>query len=501
MATAGEMNQPARRPQAARQRAQDIPLSSADRGILLRAVASIYRDMDSARLLLDNIRFPASQLPGFSSPINFWNEVFFQLEQGVLPTPFRLVLETVLQTYGYRDDLRELAERYGLVAVEPEPESDGEDEDAPETCHVIVRAENEEEREGARRILMEAGQQPREVWSTPHAVSYQVAATEPGALRRQLERTDLGWTVVPPGRPDYLLNLLYVQGPDGRQWRITDAPAAQTVGNVAAQVVGEYGAGMDTSVPTVIDHEGPGGRRRRMNPDSTLDEEGVRDGDRMHVGFEATAGAANPLERQDALYRVRNQILDFAEQHTDFEVRVNSSTLPTTYELRFEHPSFGPPAGAGGGPVPVSRHAVLVQLGPDFPETAPYVFWETPIFHPNVFPNYECDLYRAHPESRGAVCLGAIAESYVPSLDFADVCQLLIDIAAYRNYGIEVEAGPIDARGEFATHANFFDPLAAMWARGDEGRQRIAEIGGSPEHRAMNGRLEYPNVIEAVDGP
>lgn len=489
------MSQPPRRPQAGSQRAQDIQLSPHDRGVLLRAVASIYRNMESASLLLDNIRFPSSQLPGFSSPINFWNEVFFQMEAGVMATPFRLMLETVVQTYGSRDDLSELVERYGLSNGPPA------DEDTPETCHVIVRAENEEERDVARRVLGEAGQHPREVWSTPHAVSYQVSATEPGALRRHLERTDLGWTVVPPGRPDYLLNLLYVQGPDGRQWRITDAPAAQTVGNVAAQVVEQYGAGMDTSVPTVIDHEGPGGRRRRMNPDSTLDEEGVRDGDRMHVGFEATAGAGNPLERQDALYRVRNQILDFAEQNTDFEVRVNSTTLPTEYELRFEHPGFGPPAGAGGGPVLVSRHAVLVQLGPDFPETAPFVFWETPIFHPNVFPNYECELYRAHPESRGAVCLGAIAESYVPSLDFADVCRLLIDIAAYRNYGIEVEAGPIDARGEFATHANFFDPLAAMWARGSEGRRRIAEIGGSPEHRVTQGRVRYPNVIEAVDGP
>ncbi|WP_369232442.1 effector-associated domain EAD1-containing protein [Streptomyces sp. R21] len=495
------MNQPPRRPQAARQPVQDIAITPQERGTLLRAIAGIYRDMDSARLLLDNIGFPAGQVPGFTSPVNFWNEVFFQIDAGV-PTTFRLMLETARQTYGTHPDLLELAERHGLVDATPEDEDEGAvAENAPETCHVIVRAENEEEREAALRILEQAGQQPREVWSTPHAVSYQVSATQPGPLRRDLERTDLGWTVVPPGRPDYLLNLLYVQGPDGRQWRITDAPAAQTVGNVAAQVVEQYGAGMDTSVPTVIDHEGPGGKRRRMNPDNTLDEEGVQDGDRMHVGFEATAGAVNPLERQDALYRVRNQIVDFAEQNPDFEVRVNSTTLPTEYELHFEHPGFGPPAGGGGGPVQVSRHAVLVQLGPDFPETAPYVFWETPIFHPNVFPNYECELYRAHPESRGAVCLGAIAESYVPSLDFGDVCRLLIDIAAYRNYGIEVESGPIDARGEFATHANYFDPIAARWAQSDEGRERIARIGGSPEHRATPRRGEYPNVIEPVEGP
>ncbi|MPY58428.1 hypothetical protein [Streptomyces spongiae] len=498
MATSGEMSRPPRRGRSGRARAQDIPITTEDRRLLLQVVSVIYRNMDAARLLLDSIGFPSSQVPQFTSSINFWNEIFFQMDQGAVAAPYRQTLETALQTYGSHPDLLDLAEQYGLVEAAPD-EAGTEPADTTPTCHVIVRAENEETRQAAWHLLAEAGQDPTEVWSTAHAVSYQVSETDPSALRGQLERTDLGWTVVPPGRPDHLLNLLYVQGPDGRQWRITDAPAAQTVGNVAAGIVEQY-PGMDTSVPTVIDHDGPGGVRRRLNPDNTLDEEGVRDGDRMHVGFEATAGATHPLGRQDALYRVRNQILRFAEQNTVLEIRVNSTTLPTEYQLRFDRPSFGPPAARGGGPVRVDRHAVLIQLGPEFPDTAPYVFWETPLFHPNVFPNYDCELFRAHPKSRGAVCLGDLAESYVPSLDFGDVCRVLIDIAAYRNYGIEVEDGPIDARGEFATHTNFFDPLAARWARSEEGRRSIADIGGFPEHRVRGRRVQYRNVVEAVDG-
>jgi len=120
------------------------------------------------------------------------------------------------------------------------------------TCHVLVRAETEDARERARRILTEAGQDPSEVWSTPHAVSFRVSALDPGLLRRRLEPTALdSWTVLPADRAGYLLHLLHVQGPDGRQWRITDAPAAQPVGDIAAEIVEQYGPDTDAEVPRV----------------------------------------------------------------------------------------------------------------------------------------------------------------------------------------------------------------------------------------------------------
>jgi hypothetical protein len=493
MASAGEMNQPRREQPAGRQRPRDIQLTPADRQILLGYVADTYRLQSSANRLLDAIGFPSAERPAFQVSLDFWNEIFFQMQRGAMLTPFRLLLEAIHRTYGYHDTVVDLAERYGVADPEPEPDPAPDAPAAepvanePQTCHVIIRAENEDERVAAHRVLTELDQDPQEIWSTQHAVSYRLSATDPHALRPLLDRTSLGWTVVAPGRPDYLLHTLYVEGPDGRQWRFTDAPAAQTVGNVAAEVVDQYGSAMDTSRPTVIDHVGPGGQGRRLNPESTLDEEGVRDGDRMRVGFEATAGAVNPLVREDALFRARNQIMDFAESTPGFEVAVNSVALPTEYELRFEQPSFGPPDRAGGAPVPVSRHVVLVQLGPDFPEVHPYAFWETPIFHPNVFPNYDSEQARTHKESRGQVCLGAIMESYQPAFDFGELCRLLIDIAAYRSYSIVAE-----------DQVNFFDPQAAQWVREPGTQRRIEEMGGAPEQRGPVSRTAYRNVIDSM---
>ena len=48
----------------------------------------------------------------------------------------------------------------------------------------------------------------------------------------------------------------------------------------------------------------------------------------------------------------------------------------------------------------------------------------------------------------GAVCLGVLQDSYSPGLDFGLVCQMLVDMAGYRNY--ELTEG--------------YDPDAGRWA-------------------------------------
>ncbi|WP_405512341.1 P-loop NTPase fold protein [Streptomyces canus] len=115
MATSGEMNQPPRRP-------QDIQLTPQERSMFLMAIAGIYHSMDSARVLLDSIGFPTSHAPMFAAPIDFWSEVFSQIDTGV-PTTFRLMLETALQTHGDHPDLLELAERHGVLDVPPDTPS------------------------------------------------------------------------------------------------------------------------------------------------------------------------------------------------------------------------------------------------------------------------------------------------------------------------------------------------------------------------------------------
>ena len=78
---------------------------------------------------------------------------------------------------------------------------------------------------------------------------------------------------------------------------------------------------------------------------------------------------------------------------------------------QFDRPvEAGVPDGVGGGrgvrqddpqPVPIDEHVVQMELGPDYPQAPPSVYWVTEIFHPNILPNYDSALARQYPRSRG----------------------------------------------------------------------------------------------------
>ena len=493
----------------------DIRFSLFDARDLQTELANVFHSQRAVEEILRSTTFPRGRIPSFenSDAHAVWGEILLTLSQGAIRAGNYQLLTAILGPYPANDVFLRLAETYlgagsasgrGAATTQPGPEAAHPEQAAaePPACHVIVRASTEETREHAATTLRELGLDPVEQWSTAHAVSYRVGSDSPQEVRAQLERTDFGWTVVAPGLRDYLLHTLYVEGPDGRQFRITDAPAQQTVGNLAAEVVDQYGADLpDAARPAVVDHVGPDGQGRRLDPNSTLDESGIRDGDRVRVGFQARAAAVNPLDRQDALYRVRNQIRDFGDtrdEDAEFVVRANSALLPTEYEIEFRQPSFGPPPSPDSSPTDIDRHQVLIQLGSDFPESPPMVFWLTPIYHPNVFPTYECEVARGREVQMGLVCLGALQESYLPSLHFGSLCQLLMDIAAFRNYSLYKSDGTIDATGEQRRRVDFFDPYAAAWVQSEAGQRRIRGINGSPIREAPRTRPEYRNVIEAV---
>jgi hypothetical protein len=499
---------------------RDIPIEEPDREDLLDIMTRIYANDSQAATILNSIGFPRGLRPNFvgMTPANYWNAIFVEFQNGVMHAPYRQLISRSMRIYPANEDLRALAEHYGITrspsvpkavpqsqsqpgqmpAPEPPPVPPGlAAAPVPDSCHVIVRADTEDIRREAAAALTALGLRPREAWSTPHAVSYLVDSDQPDVVRHGLRNVAFGWTVVAPGQPDYLLSQLYVEGPDGRQFRLTDAPAQQTNSDVAAEVVDQYGAGFaDATRSTVIDHVEPDGQGRRLDPDATLHDSGIQDGDRMRVGFETRAGAVNPLDRQDALYRVRNQITAYAEGRTGFVVRSDSTLLPTTFEVDFEQLGFGPPLVPGGEPQEILRHTILIRLGQDFPETAPEVYWLTPVFHPNVFPTYECEQSRMFPASRGTVCLGLLAESYQPSLDFGGLCQMLVDMAGFRNYSLYEPTGELGPDGKLRVRGNFYDGAAAEWVESHQ--DRIRDINGSVTGSVRPDAPRYPNVIEPV---
>jgi hypothetical protein len=255
---------------------------------------------------------------------------------------------------------------------------------------------------------------------------------------------------------DYYSDPLTAEGPDGQRFALEQLRASTPVKDIARGVMNSY---KDEVWPTtktgqrqqaVIDRVTPEGTVR-LDPRQTLHDAGVRPGDTLQVSPERTAGAVDPLLREEALARVRVQVLDHAAANPGFEVEANSLVAPTEYLFRFRASSFAPPLSPGESPRPIELHEVLVELPPDFSVEAPTAWWQTDIFHPNI-----------HPET-GLVCLGALRENYQPGLDFGELCKMLVDITAYRNYAFE---------------EGYFNEAAAKWALSEEGQLAIEQAGG-----------------------
>jgi hypothetical protein len=484
----------------------DIELTEDDRFELVDGISEAFGERAAADRLLMMIRFPRANWPNFERDMTQgWNQVFTDLDNGILPRPYRTILLAALRVYAGQPRLRSLAERHGLVPpgrpqAVPEPVRPASPEQAPqdatpppESCHVIIRANNEDERQHAVRRLRELELEPAEVWSTGTAVSYRLTVGDPGAVRARLEQTDLGWTVVAPGEPDYLYQRLYVEGPDARRYVVRDAPAQQTFGNLATEILTDhYAQSEGTSVPITVDHVTQKGEVQRVDGDSTMHDAGVQDGDTLRFGHQTNAGSVHPDQHRAALARARNQLRAFARSHPGFHVRANASQFPTEYELRFRQPSLGPGPWEGADPVPIEDHVVLVVLGPEFPRQAPTLWWETPIFHPNVAPNYGDGQRR--PQLAGKVCLGLLADEWQPGRDFGELCQMVIDMAAFRSYGIFRETHDPAGRPVFA--GDFYDERAAAWVWHNQ--EHIRAMGGQVKMAGPRRRVEYPNVIEPL---
>jgi hypothetical protein len=451
----------------------DIQLEPGDREELLQVIGSIYRNEVDATRVLRSIGFPVGSIPAWAggvTPVTFWDQIFSDFEAGAVAEGYWQLIQHAMRYYPANRRLRQLYQRY-IEDQAPRQQPEG----AHAGCHVFVRAETEQERAAAFETLRSLNLNPREELSTELVTSYSVSSEDVGTVRRLLG--DRGWTVASADGAHHLLHTLTVQGPDGSRFRLRDTPAAETFGTIASEVVATQYPGSDPQSvrPTVINHVNEDGQQERANPDQTLDEAGVQDGDQMSVAFEGRAGSINPGDWEDALARVRGQITGYARDH-GIRVAANSATLPTRYTLTFTQPSLGPPPSRGEEPTRIEAHTVRIEFPPGFPVTAPQAWWVTPFFHPNVFPTYDCELTIGKPDApRGLVCLGQLADSWFPAQDLAEVCRYIIDIAAYRNYDL---FGLDAADPSRAPHVNFYDPAAAVWVFWHQ--DEIKRMGGAP---------------------
>lgn len=495
----------------------EIELAPGERDDFLTALANAYPNENRMTALLDRIGLPRGDHPGWNNgkAEDVWLDVAHEFDIGIMTQPWRRLLATVFRRYPGNQTFRELADRHLLTRPrqgggQDQPDgrqqraaTPGVDPDpllalADDTCHIVVHINADGEAQQIADELRQRDLAPEPFWATEHGASFRVNTADPIELRQRLDTADFGYLIVPPGLPDYVFYALWVNGPDGRRFEIRDAPAQQTVINVAGEILDRYPVFRETDRPAVIDQIGATGQGNRLDPDNTLHDAGIQDGDELRVGFQATAGAIDPRRREEALYRVRNQIVSYAKSHTGFGVKVDWPELPSEYTIEFRARSFAPDPGGGPEPVETDRtHQVKIQLGADFPVTPPQVFWLTPIFHPNVYPMYECEAARARPHARGLVCLGELQVSFQPGLDFGELCQTLVDIAGFRNYRVFQETSRVDDRGNPVLVKDFFDETAAQWVLAHQ--DRVRAIGGQFVRLRRRTKPEFRNDIEVAD--
>ncbi len=203
-----------------------------------------------------------------------------------------------------------------------------------------------------------------------------------------------------------------------------------------------------------VDPEDPE-RTNRLNPNDTLHDAGVRTNDTLRVLPESVAGAVNPHERLRALVVDEREVRALAaDDPAHITVITNANHAPTRYLLTFRY--TGVKLNDRSTPERTDEHQVEIFLPADYPLGAPVVRWLTPIYHPNI-------------SVRGTVCLGVLAERYLPGLGLAYIVRMLIDIARYRNYDLH----------------GVYNSDAAAWASSSEGQEKILALGGLPKEQPL----------------
>jgi ubiquitin-protein ligase len=191
---------------------------------------------------------------------------------------------------------------------------------------------------------------------------------------------------------------------------------------------------------------------KRLNASHTIDEAGIREGDVLRIFPESIAGAVDYSARIRTLIADHNEMQALSERTPNITFTTNRNHAPDRYELTFHYPSFVEYYPGQSQPRISEEHKVEIVLAADYPRRAPIVTWMTPVFHPNI----------KQPE--GAVCLGVLADRYLPGLGLARLVTMLSEMVQWRNF---------DA-------LNPFNREAANWATNPDNWPIIQSIGGHP---------------------
>ncbi len=173
----------------------------------------------------------------------------------------------------------------------------------------------------------------------------------------------------------------------------------------------------------------------------------------MHHDSPRTRRLHNDLA---ALDRVRSESSVF-----DFQT---SGSPPHAYQITFKGKGLWRDRGKVKW---IQSHRVEIKLGSSYPRTIPEIRWLTPIYHPNI-------------SEIGMVCLGGYGTQWAPSVQLAELCTMLWDMARYHNYDIRSP----------------YNRDAALWVANQTTILFPTDPRSIRDLRAARGRLDSEDVAE-----
>ncbi len=213
------------------------------------------------------------------------------------------------------------------------------------------------------------------------------------------------------------------------------------------------------AVVELVDPNNPD-RTKRLDGVQNADEAGLWDGAVLRIFPESIAGALNEQNRIRDLVADHQDMNELVGWNHHISFTTNMTYAPTQYTISFDYPSIVGLKADGHTPIIRNEHQVEITMGAGYPESAPWVRWLTPIFHPNIDP------------ADGEVCLGVLRERYLPGLGLARIVTMLAEMLQFRNFDM----------------SNAFNKEAARWTfdpelppeKLEERWNYIRQIGGNP---------------------
>jgi ubiquitin-protein ligase len=141
----------------------------------------------------------------------------------------------------------------------------------------------------------------------------------------------------------------------------------------------------------------------------------------------------NPRQSRLELERQRLAAVNKDSDHVKVEpVDVLPGRAPERYRVTFLCRGI---AGIDSSrdPIYATKHEVVVYCHNDFPADAPWLHWETPIWHPNI----------QHAEPKG-VCINKA--EWLGGMGLDDLCHQMFEMVQYKNYHADVSPPyPLDS--------------------------------------------------------